>query len=234
MISDIPHHDCQWMLAETMEGDPAVINAQSVEDSVVEGAGCHRIMLWIDGVGAWQVCIGSEFVLGAPSIDNPVADIPLLANISRRHATIHHHSDSWSLKAHQETSVSGSTVENQLTLSSGDEIRLGSSVRLGFRIPSVLSTSAVIDFESEHRPTHSVDGVILLSDHCLLGPRRDHHIRCASWSEAVVLFVRDGQVRCRSKADTSVNGQLINESARLLDGDIVSGEDFRFRVEVIP
>ena len=234
MISDIPHQGCHWMLADTMAGAPAVVSQQCAKESDVKGAGCNRIMLWIDGVGAWQVCVGSEFVLGAPSLEHPVADIPLLANISRRHATISHHPDSWSLTAHQDTSVSGTYVDTDLILSSGDEIRLGSSVRLGFRMPSVLSTSAVIDFESEHRPTHSVDGVILLSDHCLLGPRRDHHIRCASWSETVVLFTRDGQLRCRSKADISVNEQLVNESERLSDGDVVSGDDFRFRVEAIP
>ena len=218
----------------TLPGDATFATGFAVEDSTVEQTGCNRFMLWIDGVGAWQVCLGTDFVLGAPSLENPVADIPLLANISRRHATIHHHPESWALEAHQDTTVSGEPVRAQTTLSSGDEIRLGQNVRLGFRVPSVLSTSAVIDFESEHRPTHSVDGVVLLSDHCLLGPRRDHHIRCDRWTEAVVLFARDGELRCRSKADFTVNEKAVSDSARLLDGDTVAGEEFRFRVENIP
>jgi hypothetical protein len=194
---------------------------------------CNRYMLWIDGVGAWQVCAGDTFVLGAPSQEHKSADISLLANISRRHATIRNKSDSWTLNAHHPTHVAGQDVDGIVSLTSGDEIRLAQSVRLGFRIPSALSTSAIIDFESEHRPTHSVDGVVLLSDHCLLGPRKDHHICCPNWQQTVILFYRDGQLRCRSKAHFAVNGKVVCESKQLRHGDIVAGDEFRFRIEEI-
>ena len=192
---------------------------------------CNRYMLWIDGVGAWQVCVGDTFVLGAPSQENQSADIAILANISRRHATIQNKAEQWTLAAHHPTRVAGIDIDKSASLASGDEIRLGQNVRLGFRIPSALSRSAIIDFESEHRPAHSVDGVVLLSDHCLLGPRKDHHIFCSGWQDTVVLFCRDEKLRCRSKASITVNDKSVQDSEELTHGDTVDGEDFRFRIE---
>ncbi|MEZ6062157.1 MAG: FHA domain-containing protein [Planctomycetaceae bacterium] len=192
---------------------------------------CNSYMLWIDGVGAWQLCVGDTFVIGAPSFEEKCADIALLANVSRRHATVSRQDENWSLQAHQHTSVSGKTVHGRCSLRSGDQICLADRVRLGFRIPSVLSSSAVVDFESDHRPSHSVDGIILMSDHCLLGPRKDHHICCPEWPELVVLFHQQGRLMCRSKAALKVNDRLVKDSEVLNHGSVVSGDELRFRVE---
>lgn len=188
-------------------------------------------MLWIDGVGAWQLCVGDTFIVGAPSFDGPSADIALLANVSRHHATLARDGETWRLNAEHATSVSGKTIDQSTSLRSGDEICLAERVRLGFRLPSVLSTSAVIDFESDHRPSHSVDGIILLSDHCLLGPRRDHHVYCSNWSDVVVLYSQDNQLRCRSRASLTVDGAVVKDSAALNHGAVVTSDDLRFRVE---
>jgi hypothetical protein len=195
---------------------------------------CERYMLWIDGVGAWQLCVGSSFVVGAPSIEGLSADIALLANISRRHATISQVGESWRLRAHQPTTVSGQAVEEECSLKTGNPVCLAGRVRLGFRVPSMLSSAAVIDFESDHRPTHSVDGIILMSDHCLLGPRRDHHVCCPEWPDQIVLFRSSNQLRCRSRMDLVVDGQPVTDSAVLEHGSVVSSnrfEDVRFRIE---
>ncbi|MEO2024548.1 MAG: FHA domain-containing protein [Fuerstiella sp.] len=207
------------------------VTLKALEGEMVATSPCKKYMLWIDGVGAWQLCVGESFIVGAPSFEKKSADIALLANISRIHASIKRNSEEWRLTAHQPTTVSGRTVEQDTVLRSGDEIRLAERVRLGFRIPSILSTSAVIDFESDHRPSHSVDGIILLADHCLLGPRRDHHIRCTHWPDVVVLFLNEGKLRCRSKAALSVDGQVAADSIELKHGCVVTGEELRFRVE---
>ena len=34
-----------------------------------------RYMLWIDGVGAWQLCVGSQFQIGGPTLEDKSADI---------------------------------------------------------------------------------------------------------------------------------------------------------------
>ena len=188
-------------------------------------------MLWIDGVGAWQLCVGDTFVIGAPSLEQQSADIALLANVSRQHATLRRSNNEWHLDAHHQTTISGRTTQDSCVLRSGDQICLAERVRLGFRVPSVLSSSAVIDFESDHRPSHSVDGIILLADHCLLGPRRDHHIWCSQWPDLVVLFYQDGVLKCRSRSALCVDGQTVRESGVLKHGAVVTGEELRFRVE---
>jgi len=190
-----------------------------------------RYMLWIDGVGAWQLCVGSQFLIGGPTLEDKAADICLMANLSRRHASLLRNGEDWFIHPHNSTVVSGRAVTGPTLLRTGDEICLAERVRLGFRIPSVLAGSALIDFESPHRPAHSVNGIILMTDSILLGPRRDHHVCCPDWPEVVVMYHQDGVLRCRSKASLSVNGVRVRDSAVLSDGAIVSGDDFRFRIE---
>ena len=190
-----------------------------------------RYMLWIDGVGAWQLCVGSQFLIGGPTLEDKSADICLMANLSRRHASLLRNGEDWFIHPHNSTVVSGRAVTGPTLLRTGDEICLAERVRLGFRIPSVLAGSALIDFESPHRPAHSVNGIILMTDSILLGPRMDHHVCCPDWPELVVIYHQDGVLRCRSKAILSVNGVRVRDSAVLSDGDIVSSDDFRFRIE---
>ncbi|MEZ6124579.1 MAG: FHA domain-containing protein [Planctomycetaceae bacterium] len=191
----------------------------------------QRYMLWIDGVGAWQLCVGETFVLGAPSREHSAADIELQANLSRKHATISHSDDGWHLEAQQATTVADRSVTSRVAVHSGDQICLGDRVRLGFRVPSPLSQSAVMDFESDHRPPYSVDGIILLVDQCLLGPRKDHHVCCSDWSDFVVLFRQGDHLMCRSRAAIEINGQALQGAGVLNHGDVVTGEELRFRIE---
>ena len=190
-----------------------------------------RYMLWIDGVGAWQLCVGSEFLIGGPTQEGSPADVCLMANLSRRHASLLRIGEDWFIHPHNSTVISGRAVTGPTLLRSGDAICLAERVRLGFRIPSVLAGSALIDFESHHRPAHTVNGIILMTDSILLGPRKDHHISCPDWPEMVVIYRQDGVLRCRSKSMLSINGVSVRDSAILNDGIIVSGDDFRFRIE---
>jgi len=201
------------------------------EDTSVSSSRNRSYMLWIDGVGAWQLCAGHSFTIGAPSFEAAPADVVLLANISRHHAALHYQSDTWSVTASQSTSVSGRTVDSPTALRSGDQLCLAERVRLGFRVPTTLSSSAVIDFQSNHRPTHTVDGIILMVDHCLLGPRRDHHVCCPDWPDVVVLYDQDDALRCRSSIALCVNGRPVSDSVSLKSGSVVTGDELRFRVE---
>ena len=214
----------------TTEGWPEELVQESREEQSVSSQ-CRKFMLWIDGVGGWQLCTGSSFVIGAPSLEKESADIALLANVSRQHALLSCEGEEWRLTAHHPTHVAGKLIESDTAIRSGDQICMAERVRLGFRIPSVLSTAAVIDFESDHRPSYSVDGIILLTDHCLLGPRRDHHIFCNDWPDLVVLFEQDGELRCRSNSTLHADGEVIRDSAPLSHGTVITGEDLRFRVE---
>lgn len=191
----------------------------------------ERYMLWIDGVGAWQLCVGTQFLIGGPTQEESSADICLMANLSRRHASLMRNGEDWFIHPQQSTVVSGRAVTGPTLLRTGDEICLAERVRLGFRIPSVLAGSALIDFESHHRPAQSVNGIILMTDSILLGPRKDHHVCCLDWPDMVVIYSQDGKLRCRSKLALHVNATRVRDSAVLTDGAIVTGDDFRFRIE---
>lgn len=190
-----------------------------------------RYILWIDGVGAWQLSVGTEFQIGGPTHEEIAADICLMANLSRHHASLSRKGEDWFIHPHGSTVVSGRAVTRTALLRSGDEICLGERVRLGFRIPSVLAGTALIDFESHHRPAQFVNGIILMTDSVLLGPRKDHHVCCSDWPDVVVIYLQAGVLRCRSKSALSVNGSRVKDSVELIDGTVVSGEEFRFRIE---
>jgi len=222
-----------WDSSEQRTRNAIAEASDTLRELVMPDSPINSYMIWIDGVGAWQLCIGQSFSIGAPTFESKSADIALLANISRQHAALHYESDQWRVTADQPTSVSGRTVTQSAGIRSGDELCLAERVRLGFRIPSVLSSSAVIDFESNHRPTHTVDGIILMVDHCLMGPRRDNHICCPEWPDVVVLYHQDGQLRCRSSFAMKVNGKTVSDSASLYHGAVVEAEDLRFRIEEI-
>ncbi len=205
----------------------------TLRDLVVSNSPVKSYIMWIDGVGAWQLYAGSSFSIGAPTFESSSADVTLLANISRRHATLHYESDHWRVTADHLTTVSGRTVDSAVGLRSGDQLCLADRVKLGFRVPSKLSSSAVIDFESNHRPAHTVDGIILMVDHCLLGPRCDQHICCPDWPDIVVLYVQHGSLYCRSSLPLNVDGKLVSASFPLKHGAVVDGEGLRFRIEEI-
>lgn len=191
-----------------------------------------RYMLWIDGVGGYLVCLGSRVTIGGPA-DDKDCDVSLLANLSRCHATIVRSGEGYLLQAHAPCSVGGRPVHESALLHHGYEIELGTGVRLKFCLPTVLSATATLQFVSNHRPAQSVDGIVLMEDNCLLGPGHETHIRCRRWQDTVVLFRRDGQFWCKSRMDLFVNSRLIKGESAVGTQEVVTGPDFRFRIEPI-
>ena len=192
-----------------------------------------RFMVWIDGVGAYLLCPGERVTVGGPA-DGESADVALLANLSRRHASFIRSGEGYVLEAHGPVRVEGRTIVERTCLNSGYRIELGSGVLLRFRLPSALSATAVLDFLSVHRPARSVDGVVLLEQACLLGPGGENHINCPDWPESVLLFRRRRQLWCKSRGDLFVDGMPARDGRPLKPGSIVTGADLRFRLEAIP
>lgn len=193
----------------------------------------RRFMLWIDGVGAYLLCLGKRVSIGGPAVDSERAEIALLANLSRRHATFLRNGEGYLLEAHSPTLVAGRSIVDRTYLNDGYEMEFGQNVRMRFRLPTVLSSSAVLEFLSDHRPERNVDGVILMDESCLIGPGRENHVQCTAWPESVVLFLRDGQFRCKARSNVFVNGVSAKEGTTIAPGQVVSGADFQFRIETI-
>ena len=94
-----------------------------------------RFLLWVDAVGGYLVCLDDRILLGRAGPDSH-ADIPLMGDLSRNHATLLRNGDGYSLQAHHASFINGKPVVKQAVLHDGDVIRLGSTVELEFRQPS--------------------------------------------------------------------------------------------------
>lgn len=210
--------DAERALAATKPTPPLTAQADS------------RYILWIDQVGAYQLCLGERATLGGPAAEAQ-SDIPLMANLSRRHATFVRSGEGFVLEAHAPVTVCGRAVYERADLADGNEIALGASVRLRFRVPSAMSGTARLEFMSDHRPVHGVDGVILMQDVCLLGAAGENHVCCPGWTEAVVIFRRNGALWCRSRGELFIDGRHSPAGGELRSGSVITGCDFRFRIE---
>src|SRR5690606_16413570 len=69
-----------------------------------------RFLLWIDSVGGYLVCRGDEVTLGQAVPESGV-EVPILADISRRHATIRRDGEGYLLVAHGPARVDGRPVD---------------------------------------------------------------------------------------------------------------------------
>lgn len=198
---------------------------------------CHT--LWIDGVGCFWMSQQDRLTIGGPGTPSAKqddvresADLPLLSDLKRRHATIVRTGEGYLLETHGPARVAGREVLDRVALSDDAMIDLGRSVRLRIRQPSALSLSARLDFVSDHRPPQSVDGIVLLADTCLLGPGDDNHIVCPDWLGQVLLVRQGNELWCRSRQALTVNGHRLGSGRRLQSGDVVSGEELRFWIEI--
>src|SRR5205085_2531714 len=65
-----------------------------------------QYLLWIDGVGGFLVCLSHRVTLGQANPES-VVDIPLLADVSRHHATIQRDPEGCFLEAIRKVQVNG-------------------------------------------------------------------------------------------------------------------------------
>src|SRR5262249_5384800 len=84
-----------------------------------------RFFLWIDGVGGYLVCQGNRLTFGQAGLDARV-DVPLVADVSRLHATVSRDAEGYLLEAVRPIQVNGATVTRAL-LQAGDRVTLGAT-----------------------------------------------------------------------------------------------------------
>ncbi len=205
----------------------------SHEDDTVTGKLCpRRALLWIDAVGGFLVCMDDEVVLGQPSPGGGTA-LPILADLSRRHAVIRREQGSYVLEPVHDVTVDGRPASGPVLLADGQLIGLGESVRLRFTKPHALSATARLVIESRHKTSPSADAVLLMADSCVLGPNRHCHVECRDWKHDVVIFRQGDQLCCRSNGPLAVDGESCSGQAGIEPGAQLSGEDFAFTWETV-
>lgn len=192
-----------------------------------------RFLLWIDGVGGYLVCLGDEVIVGQ-SHPGSRADVAIQADISRRHVKIRREGEGYILDPlHEKVKVDGKPVSSPMLLSDGDELELGEGVRLRFRKPHVLSASARLEMVSRHRTQPHVDGILLMAESCVLGPKWQNHVVCREWKGDVVLFRQEEKLFCRAMESIEIDGKLHDGRGRLAPNSHVLGSDFSFTLEPV-
>jgi FHA domain len=223
----------QWNRAAQLGGWRSTRSgAGSSEVETVNGTESpKRGLLWVDAVGGFLVCLDDQVVLGQPAQGGAIA-VPILADLSRRHAVIRREAGAYVIEPLQAVRINGRVLTGPTVLADGDRIQLGDSVRLRFTRPHALSATARLDFESHHKTQPTSDAVLLMADSLVMGPNSHSHVRCPESLQDVVLY-RSGEVfQCRSAAPLSVEGEARSGPIDVVAGERVEGESFSFTWEM--
>jgi len=192
----------------------------------------ERFLLWVDGIGGYWVCLRDEVVLGQAGA-SAKTDVPILGDVSGRHARIRRDGEGYLIEAFREVRVDGRRVEHVAMLNHGCRVQLGDAVRLLFRRPHALSATARLDFLSHHRTEPTVDAILLMADTCVLGPRPHSHVVCRDWASEVVLYRHEGQLYLRSPGRLEIDGIHVNDRGPIgLDSRVV-GPHFSLSLEAL-
>ena len=220
----------------------------TAHDTSASAEPVDRQMLWVDAVGGYLMCFDNEVVLGQP-VGNQALAIPILADVSRRHAVLRREGGAYVLQPLGKVFVDGQLISGPTVLGDKHHIQLGGSagniaggkpgkpgqggVQIVFNRPHALSATARMEIVSGHRTTPSADAILLVADSCVLGPSSHSHIRCNRWKEDVILFRKSGQLCCRSSAPLAIDEKPVEGQAEIRPGSRVEGEDFALCVEEV-
>ena len=161
----------------------------------------ERLLILVDGSGSYLLIRNPRASIGRAATDNP-ADIPIVSNLSERHADIARVDDDYFLFANREVSIGGKPVQQKL-LQSGDKIILGKRSKLTVNLPSRKSTSAVLDLSGSGKLPNDVKRFILFDRLATVGRKSNAHIVVTTAAEDLVLYERGGKLWLRHK----VNGR---------------------------
>jgi hypothetical protein len=219
--------------------------ARGKQPTAAAGNG-QRFMLWIDAVGGFLVCTadrvvlgqslsdhvsGSEIVAGETAADERI-DVPILGDLSRRHAVIRRDAEGYWVEPLRETRLDGRTLERPTTLDDGRLIELA-GVRLRFRRPHPLSATARLEPVSFHRTQPATDGVLLMADTCILSRDPASHVTMPDLDGQVVLYRHGNGLACSAPGNLEIDGKPHSRRGPVEIGSRVVGENFSFTLEAV-
>jgi hypothetical protein len=199
-------------------------------DPLEEAAIPRRVLLWIDGVGGYLVCLNERVSVGQATPDVYV-DIPLFADISRLHSYFIRDAEGYLLEAVRPAVVNQRPIDKTL-LRDKDRITVG-NCQLVFRQPAPVSATARLELSSKHRLPLALDGVILMAEACVLGASPQSHIVVPDLLQPVVIFRRKDGLGVRSAGGLAVDGQSTPDRASLTTRSTVLAGDCRFALEPV-
>jgi tetratricopeptide (TPR) repeat protein len=190
-----------------------------------------RFLLWIDGVGGYLVCLNNRITFGHAGADAHV-DVPLVADVSRLHASLSRDAEGYVLEAVKPIQVNGQTL-TRATLRPGDRVTIGASCQFQFHQPVPVSTTARLDLVSGHRLSLTVDGILLMADTLVMGDGPQVHVSIPDLKKNVVLFRHKDGIGLRQDGSLLVNGQKSGQRGVLGPNATVVGGDLSFTIEPV-
>jgi hypothetical protein len=184
--------------------------------------------LWVDGVGGYLICLSPRVGLGQASASGSV-DVPLLADVSRFHASIVRDSEGYVIEAGRPLQVNGQLTQ-KATLAPGDRLTLGSACQFVFQRPVPASATATLTLQSGQRLPLSLDGVILMAETLIIGPGPQSHVQCDTKEPIVVFRAKEG-LGVRYHGNLQIDGKPVRGRAILEQNATITGPDFNFAIE---
>lgn len=194
-----------------------------------QGPRPSTLLLWIDAVGGFRVCLGNPIVLGQAGAPT-AADVPLLADVRSHHAAMTRDSEGYVVEAFGPVRINGHAVASRAALPRRCEIALN-NLRLKFSQPNPLSLSARLDWVGAPRTYPAVDAVLLMADQLLLGPSDHCHVVCRNWPGEVLLYRHGDNLHCSAPGDWTIDGRLAATTTPLPENARVRGDGFSFALE---
>jgi hypothetical protein len=208
--------------------EPVTLPHPGVGEGPVPDSLPPRFLLWVDGVGGYLVCLSSRLTFGQARLDGRV-DIPVVADVSRVHASLGRDAEGYVLEAMRPIQVNGAPTTRAL-LRSGDRVTLGSSCQLLFRLPVPGSNTATLELTSGHRLPTGVALVLLMAETLVLGGPASH-VPVPGLTGPFILFRGKDGLGIRHGGPYTVNGQPCEGRAVLPPVAQVSCDEVSFAIE---
>jgi FHA domain len=192
----------------------------------------NRFALWVDGVGGYLVCLSDTLSIGKAGFEQAI-DIPIQADLSRKHAIIRRYLGNYFLEPIALVTKNGRKTTNAVALQDGDEFQLGQAVQLRFRQPHALSATARLELISQHRFPTGFNAVLLMSESCVLGPVWQNHVTCRLWQHDLILARQGKQLICRTMQQFNIDGHECDGTGLLQPNSRITGNDFCVTLEPV-
>jgi hypothetical protein len=190
-----------------------------------------KYVLWIDGAGGFLVCLGNQVTFGQ-AVPEARVDIPLFADIAKRHATLSRDAEGYLLHAVRRVLVNGREVDRAL-LHSGDRVTLGASCQLLFRLPVSISATARLDLVSGQRLRQGVDAIFLMADTLVLGPGPQAHVIVPDLEQNVFIYRSKDGLAIHHPGPFTMAEKACRDRAVIQPNVPVAGERFSLALEAL-
>lgn len=238
MTKERDFHGARRKLAE-LPPTPALLRTRiyDMKQNLARAQGLEgAFLLRIDEGGEHLVVRGESVSIG--NVRQTRSDLPVLANIAGRHATIrrsmsfHGGMQDTVVAEEGEVRIGGKLVTSQ-RLQPGDRVQLGPSLQLVYSQPTSRSLSVSLQLQGGFQ-VGGTDRVVLMKDRgrdgrLLIGPGRDVHARVAAATGEVEVFATNtGQIRVACDAGGSIDGVPFRGDHPVAAGQLVQAAGVTF------